>query len=246
MNETYVIQVENAKALHNRALQAAEFPDEIPEGWSKSSVDPLGLLAVFDSLHLRKGMTLRAYQYRASSGGNACVYAMPEKTSFPEPAECVSDSNRFLDPPVSPGALEDIMEAIEGDESSWSYLSASLLARELMEFGAFWHGCDWSTHTIVDKKMLVKQTKSLSRRCSEQDPDSLVVDQDEWEWLSPKPEDWDPVVRMSDELVTVTFYTISELGRATIYKHVDSYLAGSYSFVSEVAAIAHGPGGYIF
>ena len=250
MEKVQVVPAEKARTLLQRARDAAAFPQEIPRGWSKSRVNPLELLTVFDSLRLKKGITLRAYQYRESSGGNAVVYAMPENTPFSEPAECEPDANRFLDPPVPPGALDDIMEAVEGDGSPWSYFSASLLARELMEFGAFWHGCSWSTHTIVDKEMPVKQTESLLRRKSGQDPDSpdvgIDVGQDEWEWLSPKPEDWDPIVRMSDELVTVTFYTISKLGVAAIYKHVDSYQTGSYSLESETALIAQGPGGYKF
>lgn len=43
------------------------------------------------------------------------------------------------------------MEAIEGDGSHWSYLSASIFMREINEFGASWHGCSWSTHEIIDK-----------------------------------------------------------------------------------------------
>ena len=34
------------------------------------------------------------------------------------------------------------MQAIEGDGSPWSYLSASILSREAEEFGAMWHGVD--------------------------------------------------------------------------------------------------------
>jgi hypothetical protein len=36
--------------------------------------------------------------------------------------------------------LDDFMDAIEGDGSAWSYLSASLFAREAAELGALWHG----------------------------------------------------------------------------------------------------------
>ena len=43
------------------------------------------------------------------------------------------------------------MQAIEGDGSPWSYLSASILSREAVEFGAVWHGCVWSDQTILSK-----------------------------------------------------------------------------------------------
>ena len=38
-----------------------------------------------------------------------------------------------------------------GTSAAWAYMCASILARELAEFGAMWHGCDWDTHTIVRK-----------------------------------------------------------------------------------------------
>ena len=56
----------------------------------------------------------------------------------------------FLDPPKPPGAVP-LMQAIEGDGSPWSYLSASILRREAAEFGARWHGCVWSGQTILSK-----------------------------------------------------------------------------------------------
>lgn len=115
-----------------------------------------------------------------------------------------------------------------------------------MEFGAYWHGCDWRTHKIADKKTSVKLTRSLFRGESEQEPQSPVGDKDVWKWVSPKPEDWDPIVRMGDGLAVVTFYTISELGGAAIFRHVDTFHRGSYSFTSDVETIAQGPGGYVF
>ena len=33
--------------------------------------------------------------------------------------------------------------AREGNDSPWSYLAASILGREIEEFGAVWHGCKW-------------------------------------------------------------------------------------------------------
>lgn len=246
MEEVFVFPTAEAKALLLRAREAALFPDEIPDGWSKSSIDPMRLLAVFDPLRLKRGIILQAYQYRSSLGGNAYVYAVPEGTPLLEPEECKTSMGRFTDPPILPGALEDFMEAVEGDGSPWSYLSASLLARELMEFGAYWHGCSWSTHTIVDEKATAGQDDYFFPYMQKQAPDLPVIEQDEWKWLSPKPEELDPSVAMSDESATVTFYTISELGIAAVYKHVDSFRAGSYSFSSQKEAMAKGRGGYIF
>ena len=41
------------------------------------------------------------------------------------------------------------MLAIEGDDTPWSYLSASLLGRQFKAFGAMWHGESWGTHEIL-------------------------------------------------------------------------------------------------
>jgi len=48
-DEVNVFSRGKAKALLQRAREAAAFPTEIPEGWSKSSVDPMELLDVFEA-----------------------------------------------------------------------------------------------------------------------------------------------------------------------------------------------------
>ena len=66
---------------------------------------------------------------------------------------------------MAPGLFKDavpLMQAIEGDGSPWSYLSASILSREAAEFGAMWHGCDWSDQTILSKPR-GKPTTSMCR-----------------------------------------------------------------------------------
>src|SRR5258708_6127281 len=40
---------------------------------------------------------------------------------------------RFLEPPVAPNALPDVMAAITGDGSPASYIEASIFAREIAE-----------------------------------------------------------------------------------------------------------------
>jgi len=64
------------------------------------------------------------------------------------------------------------MAAIEGDGSPESYIQASLLARELREFGVRWHGCDWSTQEILDKNPQT-HTMLISARSSPTDVESL-------------------------------------------------------------------------
>lgn len=51
-------------------------------------------------------------------------------------------------PPLPQGCLENLMSGIGGDESSWSYMCASLFSRQAEEFGALWHGVSWGTHEL--------------------------------------------------------------------------------------------------
>ena len=105
------------------------------------------ILLAADSLRIKPGYVLRAYQFYEGGNGNAFVYAVPKTEPFPDPQECQARSpSHFLGPPVPPNALPTVAEAIEGDNSPWSYLQASILVRELQEFGAMWHGVTWGTH----------------------------------------------------------------------------------------------------
>jgi hypothetical protein len=122
-----------------------EFPNKGPEGWSKSKVDPKKLLKHFSSLRIRKGFVLRAYHFRERGNGNSIVWAMPKKSPFPPPESCPKMTDKFLKPPKPEFALDDIMEAIDGDISAWSYLSASIFLREVSEFRrSGWYS--WCTH----------------------------------------------------------------------------------------------------
>lgn len=246
MEEIHEFSAGKAIYLLRRARKATEFPYEIEYGWAKSVVDPMQLLPLLKSLRLREGMVLRAYQVHGGFAGNGFVFAVPEGAPFPEPDEWGVDLVELCYPPAPPGALDNVMEAIEGDGAPWSYLEASLLARELMEFGAFWHRCRWSTHEIMGEKLFIKQTAKYVDRMFKDNPDIAEDGSNVWEWLEQEPENWDPSVRMGDDSITVRFYSFSELGAASIYRQVDRYKPGSYVATLEETAIARGPGGYIF
>jgi hypothetical protein len=140
-------------ALRERATKRADALPEGPQGWSISPVDPMKVVEVFESLRVRPGWVLRSYQYRSRGDGNGFVWAMPEGAAFPEPESesCLWGTRTFQTPfarlpfshPKPHAALEDFREVIEGDGSPLSFLSSSILARELLEFGAMWHGRFW-------------------------------------------------------------------------------------------------------
>lgn len=238
-----IFPIKKVQQLRRRAEMAREVPVEGPQGWSKSEVDPMKLLAVFSSLRLKKGLILRAYQFRSRRNGNGIVWAIPESFAFPEPEECLWLDETLLEVFRPPGALDDLMEAIEGDGTPWSYLSASLFAREIAEFGAMWHGCSWSTHVILGSDPWGLFRGFIRRNSSEKGPSGGPKD---WRWLEPKPREWRPMVCEDSGNIVVKFYTFSGLVHEAIYRHLDTYKPGKYHFKSDVKVIAEGPGGFIF
>ena len=133
----------------NRLRRAAERARLIPDGaadasgWFASAYDATHLIRVFDTLRLKAGFALQAYVYQAGSNGNGLIWAVPADAPLVVPGDCPRLDDTWLEPPRPPGAVR-LMQAIEGDGSPWSYLSASILCREAAEFGAIWHGCIWS------------------------------------------------------------------------------------------------------
>ena len=228
------------------------------------SLDPMSLLAAFPSLHIKKGFVLRAYPYYTLMGddylgGVGNVWAVPVSSSIPNPEECETidlfelhrpfpiDNSCLdgltMDGPVRllrpPDALDNIMEAIEGDGTLDSYLSASIFAREIAEYGADCHGVIWSEHTI-----LVGDPWTYTHNWSDECEPSKNTK--EWKWLDHPPSDWRPSVVSSGEVITVNFYTYSPLLQETIYRYTDLYKIGSYKFEWDVKIIAEGPASLVF
>lgn len=238
MNTT-VFPLTEVQQLRKRAAKAREVTDIVPEDWSKSSVDPMEVLAVFPQLRIKKGWTLRAYQFRESADGKGIVWAMPADAEFPDPGQCPRQENVLAGPPKPVAALASVMDVIEGDGSPGSYLSASLLSRELREFGAMLHGCDWSTHTILGQNPLAAGNSLQLLNAPSGTPE-------QWKWLVPEPIEWQPHTHEEDGFVTIALFTFSGLGQQTIYRHTDTFQRGSYLLATQMAEIAVGPRGYWF
>ncbi len=237
-SEVTVFPLQRVQRLRRRAQRACEVSADGPDGWSKSGVDPTDLLSVFSSLKMKQGFVLRAYQFRAGSNGNGIIWAMREDSEFPEPAECPALENVALETPKPPGSMDNLMEAIEGDGTAWSYLSASIFAREAWEFGAIWHGCSWREHRILGK-----EPRNLSPRSNDEE---AARGPSEWKWVEAKPTEWLPHVSKSSDAVQVTFYTFSGLEVEGIYRSLDQYTPGRYVPKFNNKTIAEGPRGYIF
>ena len=232
MSSTAYYSAKEIEMLRHRASAQDINPDKYPNGWSKSKLDPMKVLAVFPSLKIKKGYVLRAYQYVSDRNGNGVVWAMPKDTTFPEPNKCPKLKETFLRCPRPPETLDDIMLAIEGDGAELSYISASIFAREISELGAIWHGCSWTSHVIID------DTTSFDEFTKEEI--------DSWDWIEEKPTDWRPSVQKTQNQVMVRFYTYTGLMPAGIVCHTDTYPLDSYCFTSESTMIAESGGGYVY
>ena len=219
----HAVKVEYFSATYFRELSemAEKIQENLPlkDGWHVSPVSPMKIVDIFPSVWIREGFVLHAYIFRKGGNGSGIVYAMPEDEEFPEPDEC-EPLNDFLRTPKPDKAL-DFRSVLDGDGSLLSYLSASILTRELQEFGALWHGCRWRHHEIVG-----------GRRKS----------WDEFEWLQ-KIRNFRPRV-ISSESTVVEFFTYSEHMVRAVWLNRDRYLSG-YVFESEAEIIARGGAGYI-
>ncbi len=211
----------------------------LPRGWSVSRRNPGKVLCAFPGLKLKPGFRLAAYQYFDGGNGNGFVYALPQDAVLPEPHTVAKPEDlRTLTKP--PGTLGHFMEAIEGDPSVESYAQASLLVRELYEFGAFWHGIHWDVEHLVTGN-------PWSPENSDPGAHDLPSPKGEWHWNAPPPEDWRPKVTIGGEFIAVTFHTFSALGEETLTRHTDTYLSGSYvPRFAEPARIATGRESFIF
>jgi hypothetical protein len=215
-------------------------PTNIPEGWSKSTLDPQKLLGFFKQLKLREGFVLRAYQFNEEQNGESVIWALPVDAEFPEPADCPRLENTGNKTPKPFDALDDVMQAVTGDDSAASYLAASVFRREMQSLGVLWHGMKWNTHTILDKE---PRPDDLAKEEDEIFSKSPLGDPDEWTWKEDRPRDWSPQVRLEKDRVTVTFYSYSPLYTEGFYRHTDVYRRGMYRARSEDKQIAEGTAG---
>ncbi|MDG2617898.1 hypothetical protein P7L53_16785 [Thermoleptolyngbya sichuanensis XZ-Cy5] len=221
--------------------------------------DPMSLLKAFPALRIKPDYVLRLYYHYSHGDGIGAVWAFRNEDAPPEnwfiddeeideeifrggtcdienlkergmlkPGNrCKTLKEVFQKPD---GALDDFMEAIEGDGTPWSYLSASLFAREAPELGASWHGCSWSARMIFGK-----------------DPDELRRAGDSpFQWLVPKPKMWLPSCQDEGDTVIVQFYSHTLLEGERVIQHRDVYQKGSYVSRYEGQDIATGDGFMIF
>lgn len=192
-----------------------------PEGWSLALRDPSDMLACFSRLRAALDRRLVAFQYREEHSGHSRVLALPVGA---EPGQLPTDSGS--EPVLGADALP-AMSAIAGDGSLEAFLQASLLSRELSEWGAFGHGCAWLDHHLIDDDVLRGDAASRAL-----DGARLPPLPSNWIWTQGKPDSVSPSVRETNQGIVVECYSWSFTGGRALWRHRDRY-QNENSYVSE-------------
>ncbi len=196
-------------------------PEEIvlPTGqWVISAVNPGDAIVKLPGLWLKPGFRLVSFMYREEGTGKGAVFAVPESYStIARLEQAIAKSQDISRPPFPEGASQEVMEAIDGDQSAASFLLASLLRRELKEFGALGKQCDWRYHRVID----------------------AIPPQVKWRWQGDPPKDLAPKVKLlPDSQAATEFFTCRIQAPIAIFRHLDQYPAKQYKGSSMDKAIA--------
>ena len=216
-------------------------PEE-PDGWFVSACDPNDLIGVFKALRLKAGFAVHAYEFRSGGNGNGIIWAVPADAPLLAPEDCPRLDDEFLGPPQPPGAIP-LMQAIEGDESPWSYLSASILCREAAEFGARWHGCVWSDQKIIAKPP--RDRPAAASRRMRRTPGTTH----RWEagsGTAPFLAHGRQPIPRAERPGRIVLYIRNPVGQNTIYRATDTYRVDGYACETSTTEICTGPGGFIY
>ncbi|MFM7424872.1 MAG: hypothetical protein ACKO7W_07775 [Elainella sp.] len=176
--------------------------------WTVSTVNPGAALLKLPGISLKPTWRLVSYLYQDGGSTAGLVFAVPEEFATTARLEkACSASSGLKQPPQPERALSDFMEAIEGDRSAVSFLVASLLCRELREFGAAGHYRNWTHHRLVD----------------------AVPAQVKWQWQTEQPKDLSPKVKLApDGQAIVEFFSCRVSAGVGLYRHIDQYAVGQY------------------
>lgn len=198
-----------------------EFESHAPNAqgkWFISAMNPGTALAKLPGVKLKSGLRLVSYLIRVQQNGVGATWAVPEEMSTTAQLEKALDAAKGLEyPPHPEAALKNVMDAIEGDRSPLSFVVASLLRRELQEFGAVGKACNWSHHRLIN----------------------AIPPQATWQWRIKEPQDLAPKVLIyPDQKVAIEFFTCRVTAPVAIFQHVDQYPPGSYTATATDRAIA--------
>jgi hypothetical protein len=185
--------------------------------WIVSTINPGAALVKLPGLSLKAGVRMVSYVYQAQEEGGGVVWALPDALSTTSALEKAIADTDLSDPPQPEGAFNHFMEAVQGDRSAVSFMVASLLRRELEDFGAVGRLRHWGYHQLID----------------------AVPSETKWQWKHSQPADLAPKVRvMADGQAAVEFFTRRNTTPVTVFRHVELYSAQTYVPKSQEQSIA--------
>lgn len=235
-----------------------------PIGWSFLRKDFSFIFNILPSLKFKEGFTIRAYRFVSENKQSFGLqfWAVPVNEWLPQPEECMFYESKKISYPKPNCVLDNLMDAIDGDGSFESYISASMIFRELSGVEGFSYQ-SWGLNVIIDDE-LMKKTDSFDtdlyfqmlrdnnyRNSISKEDDFLFhmctrFNTDDWKWnITRNSIMWKPSVEFDGNKVQITFYTCYGHAKKTILKYTDVFTKGSYSFESSCEIIAEGGQGYL-
>lgn len=176
--------------------------------WFVSTIDPAAAIFKLPGLAVKSGVRLVTYLQRRPEGGMGVTWALPELMSTTVHLEAAIESagNGSI-PPHPRGALGNVMEGIEGEQTPASFIAASLLLRELKELGRSGPNCRWSQHRLI----------------------ASIPTKQNWQWRTKTPTDLSPKVKIQDNnVVLVEFFSCRVAAPVSLFRHLDEYNLKSY------------------
>jgi hypothetical protein len=177
--------------------------------WFLSIVDPASAINRLPGLSVKPGYRFATYLYRLHEQGLGQTIALPEgRASTAQLAAALATADKPDNPPHPNGTLPDRMAAIAGDGQPMSYMMASILKRELEEFGRLGEEQQiWHRHRYI----------------------AAAPTQARWQWRTEAAPDLRPRIRiLPDDRITVEFFSCRVHPSIAIFQHLDQYEAGSY------------------
>jgi len=194
---------EELRSILARIRRGAAEMESISEDWALDALDPRRALDRMPELWIRNGWSLRCAHRNTHDGIRCALWAEPADEAATAFAEALLER-------------EHPFEAIDGEPGAWSYLCASILHRELNEWGASGAFRRWTKHEFPMEEVGLE---------------SLEL-----------PDDLRPLVVEDNTRVTVQFWTSRTAGEAIrVYEHRDLYRVAGFAHESSERLVGTTP-----
>ena len=116
-------------------------------------------------------------------------------------------------------------------------MSASILSREAAEFGAMWHGCEWTDQAILSKPPRQSDVHDARDDDWRDTGDAPIGN---WTWHRAVPRSWEPTYVERGTSREVIMHIYNPIGGENIYRATDLYPNGSYDAETKSKVLCSG------